>query len=266
VRNRHPVSTMIGGGILAAWIPFWNFVSTLSTIDLMRTAGGHPSIGTFFLPRGIADGLTVLGIGVMIRAFITQARTNRQLPASSDLSAQIGVISGSAEWRAAASSAASIPAEPHPQLVPRAPVELGPASRQETLGSFSADVAVIRCQITVGDFIELELRPSDKIRIEVREICQNTGKREALEEEHGAVLNISVGGGLVFGGERSIKISTNCYYVPVSSNTNKEPYSMYAQYFTRQSSHVFAAYLEHVNLRSGVATIMTCRMSGLAKL
>ena len=60
---------MIGGAILAAWIPFWQFLSALSTLDLMRTSGGHPSIGTFFLPKGLADGLTVLGIGMMVYAF-----------------------------------------------------------------------------------------------------------------------------------------------------------------------------------------------------
>ncbi len=73
MRKRDPVPTMIGGVILAVWIPFWNFLSALSTIDFMRTSGGHAGVGTFFLPRGIADGLTVLGIGVMAYAFVQLA-------------------------------------------------------------------------------------------------------------------------------------------------------------------------------------------------
>src|SRR3954452_25407650 len=61
---------MIGGAALAAWIPLWNFISVVSTIDFVRVNGGRSSIGTFFLPRGIADITTVLGIGVMVYAFI----------------------------------------------------------------------------------------------------------------------------------------------------------------------------------------------------
>lgn len=78
----HPIITMIGGAILAAWIAFWRFVSALSTVDLMQTSTGRPSIGTFFLPRGLADGLTVLGVGLMVFAFLLLARrTDRAQPA-----------------------------------------------------------------------------------------------------------------------------------------------------------------------------------------
>jgi len=40
----------------------------------MRTSSGHPGIGTFFLPRGLADALTVVGVGVMVYAFILLSR------------------------------------------------------------------------------------------------------------------------------------------------------------------------------------------------
>lgn len=72
--KKHPIVTMIGGGILAAWNPLWAFVSALSTFDFMTTSGGHPGIGTFFMPRGMADGITVVGIGVMVFAFILLSR------------------------------------------------------------------------------------------------------------------------------------------------------------------------------------------------
>jgi len=68
---------MIGGAVLAAWIPLWNFISFVSTVDFMRTSSGRPGIGTLFLPRGIADGATVLGIGGMVYAFILLAGKTR---------------------------------------------------------------------------------------------------------------------------------------------------------------------------------------------
>src|SRR6202162_6461565 len=55
-------TNVIGGAILAAWKPFWSSLSALSTFDFMRTAGGHPSIGLLFLPTGLADIVTVLGL------------------------------------------------------------------------------------------------------------------------------------------------------------------------------------------------------------
>lgn len=67
---------MIGGAILAAWTPFWTFASTLGTLDFMRTSSGQPSIGNFFLPPGISSGLNVVGIGVMVCAFIQLAHRN----------------------------------------------------------------------------------------------------------------------------------------------------------------------------------------------
>jgi hypothetical protein len=69
---------MVGGAVLAAWIPFWTFASALSTLDFMRTSGGHPSIGTFYLPAGISAGLTVVGIGVMVYAFILLSHRTSQ--------------------------------------------------------------------------------------------------------------------------------------------------------------------------------------------
>jgi hypothetical protein len=63
---------VIGGGILAAWIPFWRFVSFLSSFDFMRTASGRPSIGTFFLPSGLADGLWIVGIAMIVFVVVTR--------------------------------------------------------------------------------------------------------------------------------------------------------------------------------------------------
>ena len=68
--KRHPIGTMVGGAILAAWIPFWTFLSGLSTIDFMRTSSGRPSIGTFYLPASLSAGLSVVGTGVMVYAFV----------------------------------------------------------------------------------------------------------------------------------------------------------------------------------------------------
>jgi len=65
---------MVGGVILAAWTPFWAFVSGLSTIDFMRTSTGRPSIGTFYLSPTLSAGLNVVGFGVIVYAFILLSR------------------------------------------------------------------------------------------------------------------------------------------------------------------------------------------------
>src|ERR1039458_2089809 len=66
---------MVGGAILAAWIPFWTFLSGLSTIDFMRTSSGRPSIGTFGVPPSISAGFTVAGICAMVWAFVLLSRS-----------------------------------------------------------------------------------------------------------------------------------------------------------------------------------------------
>jgi len=84
MENRRSFLTMFGGAILAAWIPFWKFVSALGTFDLMRTASGHPSIGMFFLPAGLADGLTVVGIGMIVYSVLTRQKHGGQMSATKD--------------------------------------------------------------------------------------------------------------------------------------------------------------------------------------
>jgi len=70
---------MAGAVLLAAWIPLWTFISTLSSFDFLMTSTGRPSVGTFFLPRGLADGVTVAGIVVMVWAVIARTRQVEKL-------------------------------------------------------------------------------------------------------------------------------------------------------------------------------------------
>jgi len=72
--KRNPIAIIVGGAILAAWTPFWTFVSGLSTIDFMRTSSGRPSIGTFYLSPTLSSGLNVAGLGVIVYAFILLSR------------------------------------------------------------------------------------------------------------------------------------------------------------------------------------------------
>jgi hypothetical protein len=101
--------------------------------------------------------------------------------------------------------------------------------------------------------------PGRDIKIEVRSIRENTQKRYD-EEENGAELWVNSGGGLVFGGERAIKITTNCYYLAVSKFQDREPWSVYFWNFSNERARFFAAYLDHINPHTGVVTINVCEV------
>ena len=122
--------------------------------------------------------------------------------------------------------------------------------------SFPGDVTVVTFKRRVGDFWQF---PDRDIKIEVRSVRENTQKRYD-EEQHGAELSVSTGGGLVFGGERAIQIATNCYYLPMSKFNNREPWSVYFWNFSNERAHFFAAYLDHINPHTGVVSINVCEV------
>ena len=69
---------------------------------------------------------------------------------------------------------------------------------------------------------------------------------------------MTAGGRLVFGGERAIQITANCYYLAVSKFQNREQWSVYFWSFSDQGARFFAAYLDHINPHTGVVTINVC--------
>jgi hypothetical protein len=165
--KRHPIATMIGGAILAAWIPFWTFASGLSTIDFMRTSGGHPSIGTFYLPAGISAGLSVLGIGVMVYAFILLSKrtsADQRNPADSSGGVPISVPSEPARTH---DTVAPVPAaNPKPTDVLRPTVLLpdgraiSSSSQQELTAIYRANTTDQASRLLVGKWIKF----SGKVR------------------------------------------------------------------------------------------------------
>ncbi len=148
-----------------------------------------------------------------------------------------------------------------PPIVPI--VAADTTSERETSKSFPGDITVVTFKRRVGDFWQF---PDRDIRIEVRSVRENTQKRYD-EEEHGAELWVTTGGGLVFGGERAIQIATNCYYLAVSKFQNREPWSIYFWHVSNEYARFFAAYLDHINPHTGIVTINVCevrsRRSGL---
>lgn len=126
-------------------------------------------------------------------------------------------------------------------------------AKQATPLSLQGTVSLHTFEIPVGNFQEV-----DRVRIEVREIHKRMSTY-ARQEEYGAVLFVNTGGGLIWGGEKVTKVSTNCYYLPLDSIDNlKEPYSVYFWVFSDQHSPFFSfftVYLEHINPVSGVVTM-----------
>jgi hypothetical protein len=139
-------------------------------------------------------------------------------------------------------------------IVPTAAADT--TSEREISKSFPGDVTVVTVKRRVGDFWQF---PDRDIKIEVRSVRKNTQKRYD-EDEYGAELCVTAGGGLVFGGERAIQITTNCYYLAVAKFQNREQWSVYFWYFSNQSARFFAAYLDHINPHTGVVTINVCHV------
>jgi len=63
----------------------------------------------------------------------------------------------------------------------------------------------------------------------------------------GATLDISTGGGLVYGGENCIKESTNKYSMPQREFSQEEPYSVYEFHVSNESFNFFRVYVDHIN-------------------
>lgn len=135
------------------------------------------------------------------------------------------------------------------------PNQAPPTKKEENSdGSLSAKGRFYSFAIPVGDFKEF-----DGIRIEVRELRDNVNP-EAGELNDGAVLYIDSGGGLVYGGNRTTEIETNCYYLPITRFKQKEPYSLYFHHFSKTYVHFLSIYLEHINPHSAMVTIKACKM------
>ena len=134
------------------------------------------------------------------------------------------------------------------------PPAASPAEDQSR-STFRAVVRVETFQVSLGSFVDLP-KPF-QMRVECKDLRQHTPK-EPGEEDYGAVLQMGTSGCLVFGGEKAVKISTNCYYLPLTTFQNREPYSVYCQHFSEGYARFFALYLDHINCHTGIVSVKAC--------
>jgi hypothetical protein len=225
--RKHPVITMIGGAILAAWIPFWRFLSVLSTIDFMRTSTGRPSLGTFFLPHGVADGITVLGLGVMVYAFMVQAR--RSLPE-----------------RTSVESVPVITVAPKPPPIPPQEWQKEETSVSSTAQLLRLDQRTIVIPIGGRNEVRILARYNESLTIELKDIPTQS-RKDSSTLEPCAHVYLNIGGALIHGGEEAIKISTNEYILFRPTLVEPDAAMAYATFFGNQYFRFLAVYVEYIN-------------------
>ena len=115
---------------------------------------------------------------------------------------------------------------------------------------------VFRITRTVGDVWEW---PDEPIKIELQNIEENKQKGVG-EGDYVADLCIHHRGGLIYGGDKTTNISTNCYRLPVTSYFPQEPYSIYFFSHSFSSSsfafvEFFSAHVEHINPNNKTITL-----------
>jgi hypothetical protein len=136
-------------------------------------------------------------------------------------------------------------------VIPTSTVSI--TTQQEVTSSFPGTVTLHTFKIPVGNFQDF-----GDTKIEVREVRKHVSRYPA-EGQYGAVLRVNPGGGLIFGGEKTKKISINCYCLPTGPLEGcKEPYSLYCYSFTESYASWLIAYIEHINPHTGIVTIKTC--------
>lgn len=133
-------------------------------------------------------------------------------------------------------------------------------SRPET---FPATVRVGCFEISLGSYVDLP-EPFD-VRVECKEIRPtDPQQRDVLAEDFGAVLYLATKGCLVYGGEKTVRVSVNRYYLPWTTHSEKGPYSVYYHHFADRYARVFVLHLDHVNQHKGVVLVKACAMESLA--
>ncbi len=234
LEKAHDVSS-IGTFVLTIVVVALMVIPMLSSRDSAATASGGQLMSGWLMP-------SILAVCILLAGFLNllAARSRYQSPPGRVISSRIAPPDVTGNVVTPISPAAAIP-------------------EQETPLSFPATVRLVTLKIPVGSVQEFA-----KTKIEVREIRKHLSK--SGEGEYGAVLYVNTGGGLIWGGESVTKISTNCYYLPLSEFDTKVPYSIYSCRFSNEplfsSFSSFSLYLEHINPHSGVVTMKVCQVQG----
>lgn len=97
-----------------------------------------------------------------------------------------------------------------------------------------------------------------KVRISITEIVKtefNFPSEMRPMEALGAIIDVTIGGGLVFGGENCKKTGVNQYLVPLKKYNTEEPYSIYSYYVHKDFFRFFRLFIDHVNVNSRQVTL-----------
>jgi len=126
-----------------------------------------------------------------------------------------------------------------------------PESKKKEIGNLLRRTMKIR----VGDFETLTWR-SKNLKISVIDIVQETFKMEHFESKsYGAELEVSTGGGLVFGGYSAKNTGVNRYKTPVKKFPNEEPFSIFAFHCAANYFSFIRIYVEHINPHTNEVTL-----------
>ncbi len=111
-------------------------------------------------------------------------------------------------------------------------------------------------KISVGDFVDVKWGHED-IRISVHALGRDTiHHRPGFQrEEVTAEIEMSVGGGLVFGGEATVPAGVNRFRLPQMQFRQEESYSMYRFHGEENYAFFMRLFVEHINPVGGIVTV-----------
>lgn len=121
----------------------------------------------------------------------------------------------------------------------------------------SEEVERLNVEIVVkeGDYIDVPLKLTG-YRITLKHILTETFELkfggQAIE---GVELHINAGGGLVFGGEYAKPAGVNQWKIPLKSESQEEPYSVYSHFVHEGALSFFRCFVSHINPHSREATL-----------
>lgn len=111
--------------------------------------------------------------------------------------------------------------------------------------------------INEGDYQEF-IWGASTVRVAIDEIVKEKFYFSRLlgeKETHGAIVDISTGGGLVYGGSDCKKIGVNKYLIPLNEMDDEEPCSVYAYHVSKTYFDFFRVYVDHINPHGRRATL-----------
>jgi len=112
-------------------------------------------------------------------------------------------------------------------------------------------------RISAGDYQEFTWG-CRTIRVEILEIKKEKFYLASLhgeKEQYGAVIKVSTGGGLVYGGSDCKEVGVNQYLVPPNDLDDEEPSSVYAYHVGKDYFDFFRIFVDHINPQTHQVTL-----------